>query len=737
MKILHLISGGDVGGAKTHVLSLLAGLKRTESVRLVCFTEGDFAAEARSLNIPTTILPGSNLLATRKRILEMIAADGYELIHCHGARANMMGMLLRGKAGVPIVSTIHSDYRLDYMGRRLAALTYGNINKLALRRFDAWIGVSDGMRDLLISRNFDAQRIYTLYNGVDFETPRHPLPRETYLRSIGLEVSADTVVFGIAARISPVKDMTTLVQAFAMAVAQCPNIRLAIAGEGEQEAEIRALVEKLCPAGSVCFAGWVKDVDSFYNALDVNLLTSLSETFPYALTEGARMSCATIASEVGGVPYLIDHGENGLLFTPRDVETLAGHMVLLARDKEKRQAMGQALYEKTRRDFSLQAMVEKQRTIYAAILRRAQRPKLRRDGVVICGAYGKGNCGDNAILNAIVSQLRHIDPDLPIYVLTRSPRETRQCAGVSTVYTFRVGRVGRLMRHAKLYISGGGTLMQDATSTRSLLYYLFSIRQAAKNGCKVMLYGCGVGPISRPRNQARAARTLERYADIISVRDQYSLDTLAQLGVVRPRIHLNADPALLFDPPTSGVVSRYLFRSGLTSQNKYFMLALRPWAGFEEKVETFARAAEYAYETYGLTPLLYAMEPGRDMAAIEAVAQRLRCPHLTLSAGISGTEALALIRRMRLVVSMRLHALIFAAGQNVPTVGIVYDPKVSAFLDYLGQELYLPLSEVTVADLCDRIDGAMAADACSEDNLLRLRHLAEENETLARALLEE
>lgn len=735
MKIIHMISGGDVGGAKTHVLSLLAGLNKTETVHLICFTEGPFANEARQLGIPTTVIADSSLLRTGKRILAMIRHDGYQVIHCHGARANMMGMLLRKKAGVPVISTIHSDYRLDYLGRPMAALTYGNINKIALRRFDAWVGVSAGMTNLLISRGFDPQRVYTLYNGVDFSRQPEIVPRDAYLKSIGLSVEEDTVVFGIAARINPVKDMTTLIRAFAAAVEECPNIRLVIAGDGEQEAEIRALARELCPSGTVCFAGWVQQIDSFYNALDVNVLTSLSETFPYALTEGARMHCATIASRVGGVPYLIDDGFNGLLFEPRDVAKLTSHMVYFARHREERLAMGEKLYEKARRDFSLEAMVSKQESIYETIIRRAKRPAGLRDGVVICGAYGKGNSGDNAILNAIVEQLHHIDPDLPITALSRDPMETKLCAGIDAVYTFSVFKIGRLLRRTKLYISGGGTLMQDATSTRSLLYYLFSIRQAHRCGCKVMLYGCGVGPISKERNQKRTAKVLNRYVNTISVRDRYSIDTLEQLGVTEPEIHLNADPALLIDPPDTDELRSYLRRSGLVEGKSYVMIALRPWDGFTEKIGAFAAAAEYLHREYGLIPLLYAMEPARDEAAVKAVAEKIHCPHLVLSAGTNGAEILALVRRMSLVISMRLHTLIFASGQGVPVVGIVYDPKVSGFLDYLGQDLYLPLQEVNLGALADLIDAAMAEEPFESENIQRLRRLSAENEALARRLL--
>lgn len=735
MKIIHMISGGDVGGAKTHVLSLLAGLNKTETVHLICFTNGPFADEARQLGIPTTVIADSSLLRTGKRILAMIRHDGYQVIHCHGARANMMGMLLRKKAGVPVISTIHSDYRLDYLGRPMAALTYGNINKIALRRFDAWVGVSAGMTNLLISRGFDPQRVYTLYNGVDFSRQPEIVPRDAYLKSIGLSVEEDTVVFGIAARINPVKDMTTLIRAFAATVEECPNIRLVIAGDGEQEAEIRALARELCPSGTVCFAGWVQQIDSFYNALDVNVLTSLSETFPYALTEGARMHCATIASRVGGVPYLIDDGFNGLLFEPRDVAKLTSHMVYFARHREERLAMGEKLYEKARRDFSLEAMVSKQESIYETIIRRAKRPAGLRDGVVICGAYGKGNSGDNAILNAIVEQLHHIDPDLPITALSRDPMETKLCAGIDAVYTFSVFKIGRLLRRTKLYISGGGTLMQDATSTRSLLYYLFSIRQAHRRGCKVMLYGCGIGPISKERNQKRTAKVLNRYVNIISVRDRYSIDTLEQLGVTEPEIHLNADPALLIDPPDTDELRSYLRRSGLVEGKSYVMIALRPWDGFTEKIGAFAAAAEYLHREYGLIPLLYAMEPARDEAAVKAVAEKIHCPHLVLSAGTNGAEILALVRRMSLVISMRLHTLIFASGQGVPVVGIVYDPKVSGFLDYLGQDLYLPLQEVNLGALADLIDAAMAEEPFESENIQRLRRLSAENEALARRLL--
>ena len=233
MKVITLISGGDIGGAKTHVLSLLHGLGKTEQVRLVCFREGEFAEDARKLGIDTCVMEVS-VGAAIGRLTQMIREEGFQIIHCHGARANLTGAILRRKVRVPIVTTVHSDYRLDYLGRPLHRLTYGTINTIALRMFDYHIGVSDAMAQLLISRGFDPQTMFAIYNGIDFTPVTPKLGREDYLRSVGLEVQDDTVVFGIAARLDPVKDMPTLIRGFSIAVKDHPNIRLLIAGEGEQ-----------------------------------------------------------------------------------------------------------------------------------------------------------------------------------------------------------------------------------------------------------------------------------------------------------------------------------------------------------------------------------------------------------------------------------------------------------------------------------------------------------------------
>lgn len=739
MKVITLISGGDSGGAKTHVHSLLQNLSRTIEVTMVCFLEGPFAQEARELGIPTVVLSGRNLLRTYRTLKRMIREGGYQLIHCHGARGNMMGALLRRSTGLPVVTTVHSDYRLDYLGRPLSRLTYGTINTLALRRLDYRIGVSDAMTDLLIKRGFDPDRLFTIYNGIDF-TPRTPaLSREEYFRSVGLEADGDSVVVGIAARLNPVKDIATLVRGFAKAHRECPSLRLLIAGDGEQMSMLKGLAAELGVERQVCFAGWVSDTDSFYHAIDINTLTSLSETFPYSLTEGARAALPTIASRVGGVPYLIEHGVHGLLFEAGDADTLAHHLITLAKDPTLRQHLGERLYQRGREDFSLESTLERQLNIYETILRRQSRKKGRRDGALVCGAYGRGNAGDDAILEAIVTELRQIDPDLPIWVLSRNPDDTRLTYRVNSIYTFAFPRFLWRMRKTHLYINGGGSLMQDVTSHRSLWFYLFTISWAKRLGNQVMMYGCGIGPIHSPANRRRASRVLQKSVDAITLRDTHSAEELEDMGVTKPQVILSADPTVILPAAPAQVVDGILESQGIDPHGRYIGFALRPWPGFEAKAAVFGAAADYAYETYGLTPVFLPIERRLDVGAAQLAAQHMKAPHYILPQTGRSDHTIGLFARMQAVVSMRLHALVFSAGQGVPLVGVVYDQKISSFLSYIGQDLYTGLDEVTEEALRAHIDAACARigdEAFLSGGVERLRQVERRNSETARMLLE-
>ena len=362
-----------------------------------------------------------------------------------------------------------------------------------------------------------------------------------------------------------------------------------------------------------------------------------------------------------------------------------------------------------------------------------------RAGIVICGSYGLGNAGDESILKAILQEVRAVAPEESVLVLSRNPEETAARHGVKALHMFNLPAVHRAMRRAKLYINGGGSLIQDVTSRRSLWYYLYTLRTAKKQGCKVLMYGCGIGPVNHPRDVAMTRKVLNKYVDAITLREDSSLQELRQFGVTEPEIVLSSDPALTLQRAGDAEIDALMVRSGLDPQGQYLGLCLRTWPGFEKKAAVFADTIRYARDQWGLTPVFLSINHRSDGAAADMVAACLGERVCVIRQPLSTELTLGLISRMQSVLSMRLHGLIFAAGQGVPLVGIVYDPKVSSFLSYMGQELYEDLRTVTKDSLREKLDGALALRqdrAALEQAVARLRRIEQNNSDMMKKLLD-
>lgn len=315
-----------------------------------------------------------------------------------------------------------------------------------------------------------------------------------------------------------------------------------------------------------------------------------------------------------------------------------------------------------------------------------------RRGIVLCGAYGMDNAGDDAVLAAILQDMRRLEQDIPVTVLARRPASVSKHFGVSTVHPLNIFRWFFAMTRARLFLSGGGTLLQDVTSRRSLWYYLLTIALAKKAGCAVQLYGCGVGPFLRDSSREYTRKTLNSCADVITLRDEESMETLINLGVTEPRMLLAADPALRLATPPG-------------ERERKLGLVVRAWPDFWLRVPAFAAAARYAYERYKLPTVLICLAP-EDRTAAGSVAKALDAEGIPCSISLHPRR----VGRMALVLSMRLHGLIFALRDGAPAAGVSYDPKVFSFCREAG----LPCTELKDADeqtLCRLIDEAILLDS--------------------------
>ena len=686
MKVLHIIGGGDVGGGKVHVLSLVKELKNSIDVKLISLRPGSFADDARSMGIDVEVVKTGNIIADINRVAKIVREGGYQIIHCHGSKANMFALIVRRITGTPSVTTVHSDYRLDYMHNVFKKHTFGLINKIALRFMDYYIGVSDNFRQMLIERNFDPDSIFTLYNGIDFDESTQTYSRADFSRKYGLNLDESDIVVGILARLYPVKDINTLVEAARITCGKNHSVKYVIGGDGEDKKRLQRKVASLGIGNNVFFLGWIDNPGELMGNLDINVLTSLSESFPYSILEGAIYKKATISSDVGGIPALIEHGENGYLFKPGDSQKLAEYILELAADGGKRKTMGEKIYNKAFSKFSLKDMCKTQLDIYSAILEKEKTGTDGRHGydAIISGYYGFKNIGDDAMLMAIINNLREYKCGIRVAVLSRDPSETRKVYGVHSIKRTDLANIFLAMRKAKLFIYGGGNLIQDKTSTRSLFYYLSTIWLAKLMGLKVMFYANGIGPLNKNINMKLTEKIMNQ-VNVITLRESISLRELERLHIDRPRVVVTADPAMAVEIDADTDAEDILLKEGISLPGPFVGFSVRPWEGLEAYAPIIARLADYMAEKYKIKPVFIPMHYPGDVYAAQEVAAGMKSKGFIVTDKYGVSQTLALVSKMEMLIGMRLHALIFAASLGIPMIGLSYEPKIDGFLQYIGQ----------------------------------------------------
>ncbi|MCF6465477.1 glycosyltransferase family 4 protein [Clostridium sp. Cult2] len=369
MKVLHLISGGDTGGAKTHIISLMRQLNKLIDAKVICFIKDTFFIEAVEAGINIEVFQQKNRtdMSVISRLEKEIKKEGYDIIHCHGARANFIAMFLKHRIKKPMITTIHSDYKLDFKDNFYKKIVYTPMNSIALKNFDYYIAISETFKQMLVKRGFSEEKIFTVYNGIDLESKIEYISKEDFLNRYNIP-GEDKIIVGIIARIDLVKDHETFIKAAYKVLQKRKDIIFLIAGTGNDEKRIKSLVNEMGISDYIYFLGFVDDQYSFFNAIDINVLTSISESFPYVILEGARLKKMTISTDVGGINRLIRDGYNGWLIKVGDSEALAEKLDYLMENKEMIKTMGENLLNSVKQNFSSRKMAEEHCKIYDYII---------------------------------------------------------------------------------------------------------------------------------------------------------------------------------------------------------------------------------------------------------------------------------------------------------------------------------------------------------------------------------
>lgn len=343
--------------------------------------------------------------------------------------------------------------------------------------------------------------------------------------------------------------------------------------------------------------------------------------------------------------------------------------------------------------------------------------------IVIFGWYGHSNTGDEAILAAMMENLRKVmDENVEFTVLSSNPQNVMKQHNVKSINVSLLRNhveIIRAMKNADLFILGGGGLLFDWYDKRipwNIIGWLKPIILTKLMNKPVITYALGVGPIHSTLGKILTRAALNR-VDLITVRDLESKKVLDNIGVYKPPIYITIDPAISLSQPDTVRINEIFITENMPKNEKLVGISIRSWSMWNSKkytdmVNVLAQVADYIISKLNAFIVFIPMQftEGDDDRHIKAdifsnMYYKNRAHIITTEYTLQ--ELLGIVGQMDVMIGMRLHSLIFAAATNVPMVGLIYDPKVKGFLDMIGQERYtIDIKNLDYDTLIPKIDDA-------------------------------
>ena len=304
--------------------------------------------------------------------------------------------------------------------------------------------------------------------------------------------------------------------------------------------------------------------------------------------------------------------------------------------------------------------------------------------LLISGYYGFDNFGDEAILRIFVDEWRRRRDDR-LTVLSARPAETAARYGVEALPRGDWRVIRNAVRESDVLVSGGGGLLQTATSVRAAAYYAAIVSEAARAGRPAAIFAQGVGPLNYFGRQI--VKRACAHVGHASVRDGASAALLRSL-IPHLDVRLGADPVFLAPAQPSPDIDERLVREGIRSDGSALVcVVVRRSPLLERAVDELAAAVDRLENEHRAHVVFVPLQSPEDADASVAVIRRCRTSPVLLGGGYDLPAMTALFARCSAVLSMRLHALIVASRLAVPFLAIAHDPKIAALVEELSYPL--------------------------------------------------
>ena len=358
------------GGVQTHLYHLARSISRN-SVETHIILFSDRNKDIKVDNLKIHLIKRSSRLPRlftipfdAKNAINKIKEINPDIVHVQGTHYpyNYISIALLGK--YPVLITVHglmaTEYKYESGINFLSAFISYLLEKYALSKIKDIIVLAPQIEQII--RKMTDSKTYIIPNGVDCDETDD-------IRTFKAIKHPSMIYMGV---LENVKGVDVLIKAVKTIKSDVPDIHLYVAGQGFQEENLKKLTKKLDLDGNIDFLGYISGEEkySLMKSANVLVLPSLWESLPIAVLEGMACGKPIIASNVGGVPYLVDDGVNGFLVQPGEVNELADKIITLLKDKKLQEAMGRESLNRSE-DFEWNKIAEKTIDLYKEILKRS------------------------------------------------------------------------------------------------------------------------------------------------------------------------------------------------------------------------------------------------------------------------------------------------------------------------------------------------------------------------------
>ena len=663
MKILMVLMGLEIGGAETHVVELAIELARRGYEIHVVSNGGVYEDEISKYDIKHHKLPlhtknPLSMIKSYRGLKKLIKRNSFDIVHAHARIPGFICGMLHKKLKFRFITTAHWVFKTN----------------VALKYMTNWgersVAVSNDIKKYLYdSYGYHGENVDVTINGID-----------TQKFSVGTDWSDVAKEFDLGkdkTRIVYVSRMDTDRSAVAFNLLNVTpelykkysNLEVVIVGGGN---DYDRLLDKIDEVNNACGA---RVAVATNGRTDINKFVASGDMF-IGVSRAAleAMSAQKPVIIAGNEGYIGVFGQNKIdisiktNFCCRGCEMPSDEILYKdicgILDSGKMNEMGEYNRQFILDNYSVARMADDYENAYRKLL---DKNPFRPNDVLVSGYYGYKNTGDDSLLKAIVQSLKEQKPNVSVTVLSKKPAETEEQYGVRSIQRYNIFKIIPLMKKTRLLISGGGSLLQDVTSTQSYKYYSFIIKMAMRYGAKVMVYANGIGPLNSEKNRLDCKKLLDK-VDKITLRDEQSLQELKSMGIEN-EIIVSADPAFSLNPSYAGEKGK----------NSYFVVSVRKWKRLPDDFsDKLSKVCNNIKEKYNVYPVFIPMQSWMDKEISNEIAQK--CGG-TVSEPFKEVETLiGLINNSEFVLGMRLHTLIYALSVNVPVVALSYDPKVDAIV---------------------------------------------------------